>query len=141
MATKTTKQPSTQTLTILNMKVLDEFIATGKKAASYKKFYPDCKNMSVAAVNMNKLLNKAKAQLYIKDRMEQLQKPTIATQEEVLEYFTRVVRGEEKDQLGFEVPARDRNKEAELLGKCYGVFKDVNVNMNVVKVVKDDIPE
>ena len=69
-----------------------------------------------------KLLENVSIRKYIDELMETMQKPTIAKAEEVLEYFTRVMRGEEKDAFGLDASLTDRNKAAENLGKRYGLF-------------------
>lgn len=90
----------------------------------------------------NKLLTKIDLQQYIQERLASKEKARIASQDEILEYLTAVVRGEVKDQLGLETPVKDRNKAAELLAKRYGLLTE-NLNMNAhvgIKIV-DDINE
>lgn len=61
---------------------------------------------------------------YIDAVMNERSKDTIATADEVLEYLTRVVRGEEKDAFGLDVSVADKTKAAELLGKRHMLFTD-----------------
>lgn len=68
--------------------------------------------------------NLTKLDQFIKYRLEQKQSERIASQNEVLEYLTRVMRGEEKDQFELDASLQDRTKCAELLGKRYGIFSD-----------------
>lgn len=92
----------------------------------------------------NRLLANVSIKSRIEEMLEKMQKPTIATAEEVLEYLTSVVRGESKsDYLVVEgigdgcsearsfqkkPDEKDRIKAAELLGKRYRLFADkVNV--------------
>lgn len=49
--------------------------------------------------------------------MEELRNETIATAKEVMSYFTKVMRGEEKDQFGLEAPLSERTKAAQELAK------------------------
>lgn len=49
--------------------------------------------------------------------MEEARKETQATANEVMEYFTKVMRGEEKDQFGLEAPLSERTKAAQELAK------------------------
>lgn len=70
-----------------------------------------------AHVTANKLINKT----YIKDEITRLtakkEKKSIATGQEVMEYFTKVMNGEIKDQFGLEASLSDRTKAAQELAK------------------------
>lgn len=77
-----------------------------------------------ASVTASKMLRKPKVRQYIDAIMDERSKDTIATADEVLEYLTRVVRGEEKDAFGLDVSVADRTKAAELLGKRHMLFTD-----------------
>jgi phage terminase small subunit len=84
-------------------------------------------------------LTKPYIQQYIQERLASKEKERIASQDEVLEFLTSVMRGEVKDQMDFDAPVKDRNKAAELLGKRYALFAD-NMNLNAkvgVKIVDD----
>lgn len=72
----------------------------------------------------SQLLTKVNVRKYIDEVMHERSKNTIATADEVLEYLTSVVRGEEKDAFGLDVSVADRTKAAELLGKRYMLFAD-----------------
>ena len=74
--------------------------------------------------------------------MQEKENNRIASQDEVLEYLTKVMRGELKDQFGLDASLQDRTKCAELLGKRYGTFKEkVGVNGSIPVVIEDDITE
>lgn len=77
-----------------------------------------------ASVTGSKMLRKPKVRQYIDAIMSERSKDTIATADEVLEYLTRVVRGEEKDAFGLDVSVADKTKAAELLGKRHMLFTD-----------------
>lgn len=77
-----------------------------------------------ASVTGSKMLRKPKVRQYIDAIMDERSKNTIATADEVLEYLTRVVRGEEKDVFGLDVSVADKTKAAELLGKRHMLFTD-----------------
>lgn len=76
--------------------------------------------------------NLSKLNQEIAERMGQMKKDSIATQEELLQFMTAVTRGEETEKLVtnagkvVEVPVsmKDRIKTAELLSKSYGMFTD-----------------
>lgn len=72
----------------------------------------------------SQLLTKVNVRQYIDAVMNERSKDTIATADEVLEYLTRVVRGEEKDAFGLDVSVADKTKAAELLGKRHMLFAD-----------------
>ncbi|HFX4994323.1 TPA: terminase small subunit, partial [Streptococcus pyogenes] len=80
----------------------------------------------------------------------------IATQEEVLQYLTSIMRGDQQEKtlisvgefgqkiVDIDVGAKDRIKAAELLGKRYRLFTDkieAEVQGTVVFVNEDDIPD
>lgn len=101
-------------------------------------------------------LTKPHLKEYIDERLEKMDNERIATAEEVLEYLTRVTRGEEKEKEAVYNPdtgkvevvdvtpaLRERTKAAELLGKRYGIFTDrqeidVNVNRSLEDFFGDD---
>lgn len=129
-------------LTIKQKKFADLYIETGNATQSYIDAGYKATKREVAEANARKLLANYSVQNYIDSQMEQLQRNTIASQEEVLEYLTSVMRGEEKDQFGLDASLQDRTKCAELLGKRYGTFKEkVDVGGNIPVVIQDDITE
>ena len=67
--------------------------------------------------NINSLLNKLYIQEEIKFRIDTRQKESIATGEQVMEFFSKVMRGEVKDQFGLEAPLGERLKAANELAK------------------------
>ena len=83
-----------------------------------------------------RMLTKADIQAEIQRRTEAIHDSKVADAKEVMEYLTAVLRGEQRDQtlksvgMGVQqitevnVPARDRLKAAELLGKRYALFTD-----------------
>lgn len=53
----------------------------------------------------------------IAHRLKELESASIATATEILQYFTKVMRGEEKDQFGLETPISERTRAAQELAK------------------------
>ena len=104
----------------------DYYIETGNateaaRRAGYKK--PNVQGSQ----NLEKLSIKS----YIEERVKASDEKRIAKGEEVLEYLTKVMRGEEKDQFGLDASLQDRTKAAELLGKRLFVDKvEQKVNVN-----------
>lgn len=114
------------------------FIETGNQTEAYKKAYPTCKTDNSAAASASKLLRNNKVKQYLDARMAAVDSDKIATAEDVLEYLTRVMRGEEKDQFGLDAGLSDRTKAAELLGKRYMLFKeqlDVNLEGDIAGLI------
>jgi phage terminase small subunit len=121
------------------------------KQKAFADYYIECGNATEAArkagysektANTIAAQNLAKLNVFIKERLEEKQNERIASQDEVLEYLTKVMRGEEKDQFGFDASLQDRTKCAELLGKRYGTFvekKELSGNIKTeIRVDLDD---
>lgn len=98
------------------------------------------------------LLRKVKVRKYIDDVMEKRSKNTIATADEVLEYLTKVMNGEEKDAFGLDASIADRTKAAELLGKRHMLFTekvkldaeieiDISDRMKQARVKSDEVQQ
>ncbi|MDM8312846.1 terminase small subunit [Clostridium cadaveris] len=87
-------------------------------------------------------LTKVDIKQYIEERLSKIEDERIAKGEEVLQYLTKVMRGEEKDQFGLDASLQDRTKAAELLGKRYRLFVE-NVKLEGVQQVQivDDIED
>nr|DAN02951.1 MAG TPA: Terminase small subunit [Caudoviricetes sp.] len=99
----------------------DEYIKTTNATQSaIKAGYAE----NSASVTGSRLLRKAKVRQYIDAVMNERSKNAIATADEVLEYLTRVMCGEEKDAFGLDASIADRTKAAELLGKRHMLFTD-----------------
>lgn len=86
--------------------------------------------------------NLRKLRPYIDEVMNERHSNAIATQKEVQEFFTSVLRGEVKEEvvssngLVLEVPAstKDRLKAAECMGRAYGMFterKEISGTMDI----------
>lgn len=86
-----------------------------------------------------KLLDNVGIRDYIQERLASKEKERVASQDEVLEFLTQVMRGEVIDQLGLETPVKERRAAAVDLGKRYGLFTeriDLNAELSV-KIVDD----
>ena len=100
----------------------------------------------------SQLLRKVKVRKYIDSVMEKRSKNTIATADEVLEYLTKVMNGEEKDAFGLDASIADRTKAAELLGKRHMLFTekvkldaeieiDISDRMKQARVKSDEVQQ
>ena len=87
-------------------------------------------------------LSKPELKEYIEKRLNDAHNKRVASADEILEYFTSVMRGEVKDQLGLETPVKDRNKAGELLAKRHALFIDqtkVTHDGNLGVTIVDDL--
>lgn len=90
-------------------------------------------------VQGNRVLENVRVQEYIKQRTEPTEEKRIATGNEVLEFFTRVMNGEEKDAFGLEVSVDSRIKAAIELAKRTCDIKDSKNNGQITII--NNIPK
>lgn len=138
-------------LTEKQKRFCDYYIETGNATESYKRAGYKVRTDGAARSNASRLLTKANIKFYIDKRLEEIENQRIADAKEVLEYLTRVLRGQEEEtvvvgtELGVErvkkePNIRERNKAAELLGKRYSLFTDrVDLDGDVTVQIIDDI--
>lgn len=137
------------------------------KQKAFAEYYIETGNATEAAIkagynkktarqigSMN--LTKVDIKNYIDEKMKELENQRIAKADEVLKYLTRVIRGEETEQvvvtenigdfmsearvINKELSAKDRIKAAELLGKRYALFTEkVDLKADVGVTIIDDI--
>jgi phage terminase small subunit len=140
-------------MTIKQQRFADEYIISANATqAAIKAGY----SQKYANTNASKLLHNTTIKSYIDERLADLQSKKVADQQEVLEYLTSVMRGNETEQTiigvgdfgqeltDIEVSAKDRIKAAELLGKRYRMWTDkqeVEVQGTVVFANEDDIAD
>lgn len=111
-------------------KFADYYLQTANLYQSAKKAgYSD----SYSKARSHELLENIGIKQYLESRMDKMDKKRIATIEEVLEFLTRVMRGEENDQFGIEVSIQDRTKAGELLLKRYRAFDKIDEKMDKLK--------
>jgi phage terminase small subunit len=124
-------------LTEMQKRFIDYYIETANATEA-------CKMAGYKGKNLNRIgsQNLSKLDKFIKIKLQEKENQRIASQDEVLQYLTKVMRGEEKDQFGLDASLQDRTKCAELLGRRYGTFKEkVEVAGNIPVVITDDITE
>lgn len=114
----------------------EEYIKTLNATRSYMKVY-NC-TLKSAETQGWRLLQNVKIKNYIDERLQKVEREKIADANEVLEFLTSTLRGEVKDQLGFETSVKDRIKAGELLGKRYKLFEE-NKNENTTSDVMPKI--
>lgn len=101
-------------LTIKEAKFIDYYVETGNQRQSVIDAGYVTKAPGQYGQN---LLSRSYINAEISYRMEQLESTKIASAEEILKYFTGVMRGEIKDQFGLDAPLGERTKAAQELAK------------------------
>lgn len=115
-------------LTIKQKRFADEYIISGNaEEAAVNAGYSE----KYARGNAYKLVAFSGIKSYIDERLKEIESAKTATQQEVLEYLTSVMRGEQREQTligrgqGFQeitnisVSAKDRIKAADILNKIH----------------------
>lgn len=151
-------------LTEKQRRFADYYIESGNATQSYIDAGYKATKRTVAEANARKLLGNYSVKKYIEERMEELKSERIADQQEILEYYTRVMRGEELEEHAFtitqkrfddegnmsleesletiklEPKTRDKNKAAEMLGKRLALWTDKQeIDVNGAVTFVDDI--
>ena len=131
-------------LTEKQKRFADEYIISGNATqAAIKAGYAKKAAYQTGAEN----LRKPQIKNYIDERLEELQSRRIANAQEVLEYLTGVMRGDEKEEVmtedgvAYREPSvKDKLKAAELLGKRHALFTEKQeISANVTSTKLDDI--
>lgn len=136
---------------------------TAKQKRFCEEYLVDC-NATQAAIRTGyskktaravgqRLLTNVDIKKYIEQQFQKLKTEKIADAQEVLEYLTSVMRGEQKEQVALltgegvqdlvqkDVSAKDRLKAAELIGKRYALFTEkVELQGETTVQIVDDIP-
>nr|WP_044555320.1 terminase small subunit [Streptococcus pyogenes] len=136
-------------LTLKQKRFADEYIISANAtAAAIKAGYSKSSPRSIG----HEILTRPDIKAYIDERLEKLESEKIATQEEILQYLTSIMRGDQQDKtlisggevgqkiVDIDVGAKDRIKAAELLGKRYRLFTD-KVEMDVSSDVTINVGE
>lgn len=124
-------------LTEMQKRFIDFYIETANATKA-------CEMAGYKGKNLNRIgsQNLSKLDRFIKIKLQEKENNRIASQDEVLQYLTKVMRGEEKDQFGLDASLQDRTKCAELLGKRYGTFVEKKeVTGNYIVELVDDVNE
>ena len=151
-------------LSIKQQAFADEYIITGNKYQSARKAgYSE----NYAKGNVSKLLENERVKKYIEDRLEEIQSEKIASQKEVLEHLTRVMRREEQEHQVVTLRTKQEKwlpddqgtmrkqtveneeaevvpmpKAAELLGKRYAMWTDKqDITATEVVTIVDDVDD
>lgn len=138
-------------LTTAQEKFCLEYSKTGNAAAAYRYAGYKAKDERSAASGASRLLQNANIKERLKEIHDMTVNDSIASIQEIKEFWTKVMRNEETEQCVFgsetgplkitkDCSLRDRIKAAELLGKTAGIFiENVNVMGNVPITFVDDL--
>jgi len=110
-------------------------MALTPKQKAFADYYLECGNATEAArkagykeykssgVEASKTLKNPKVAAYIAERMEKQDKSRVADADEVIEFYTAVMRGEVKDQFGLDATLSDRLRAGAELMKRHSVVE------------------
>lgn len=98
----------------------DAYIETGNQTeAARRAGYSEKCAKQVASENMTK----PDVSAYIQSRMAELEAQRVASADEVMRFFSSVMRGEVKDQFGLDASLQDRLNAGKELMKRYAVIE------------------
>lgn len=143
------------TMTPKQLVFADEWLKDMNGMRAYKVAYPNVKKDETAKAAASRLLTNVNVKTYIDEQLEKMKSERVADAQEVLEYLTSIMRGEQKEETligrgegeqgitDIEVGAKDRIKAAELLGKRHSLFTDKvelegDVSLEVIVDYGDD---
>ncbi|MGX0020293.1 phage terminase small subunit [Staphylococcus hominis] len=139
-----------KSLTLKQKQFADEYIRTGN---AYQSAINVGYSEKYAKARSHKMLENVGINQYIDENLEIIQKESIAKTDEIMRYLTRVLRGEEKEEIlvyvcdgmqeiqTIQPSAKDRIKAAELLGKRYRMWTDKHEVEIATPIFIDDVPE
>ncbi len=100
---------------------VDYYIQIGNATeAAIKAGYSEKTARSIGAEN----LTKPDISAYIRERLDEQSNKRVADANEVIEFYTAVMRGEVKDQFGLDASLSDRLKAGDALMKRYNAIKE-----------------
>lgn len=107
-------------LTVAEQHFLTNYIRLGNLAeavAQTPELQPEGKTRMALSNIGQRIMDRINVQAEYMRIVEEARKETIAAASEVMEYFTRVMRGEEKDQFGLDAPLSEKTRAAVELAK------------------------
>jgi phage terminase small subunit len=110
-------------LTPKQKRFCEEYLKSGNATEAAKKAgYKETSCRVIAAENLSKPAISA----YIKRRLDEQEAAQVADSNEILKFYTAVMRGEVKDQFGMDASLSDRLKAGDSLMKRYAAVSDRN---------------
>jgi phage terminase small subunit len=139
-------------MTLKQKAFCDYYIKLGNATEAAKQAGYSVRSADVIGVEN---LSKPRIKDYIGVRMKEIEDKRIATAAEVMQYLSKVMRGEETEQIVItinkgdyeseaqtidkEISAKDKLKAAELIGKRYAIFTDKQeIDSTVVTFAGED---
>lgn len=105
-------------LSLKEHKFINSFMVNGDVSLAAKDAGYSLKNEKDTWTNVgNRILKRNYIYEELLYRLEELSKESIADADEIMEYFTGVMRGEIKDQFGLDAPLSERTSAARELAK------------------------
>ncbi len=108
-------------LTLKQKAFADYYIETGNATEAARRAGYSKKNIGE---NAAKTLKNPKVSAYLKERLAEIDAGRIATADEVMKFYTSVMRGEVKDQFGLEAQLTDRLNAGKELMKRFAAVDD-----------------
>lgn len=103
----------------------DAYIETGNASEAARRAGYKSKNMNnIGSENLAKPCISA----YIKSRLDDIEAQHVASADEVMRFFSSVMRGEVKDQFGLDASLQDRLNAGKELMKRYAAVKNSTEN-------------
>lgn len=113
-------------LTAQEAKFIELYVSGMSQTQAYKEAYGEEDSVK-ACGNARRIMRKDYIIEEIRCRMEKARNDSIATMQEVMEYFTGVMKGDIKDAFGLEASLSERTKAAVELAKRLSVLEDREV--------------
>ena len=101
-------------ITVQEAMFIDAYMETGDLKTAYETAGYTTK---YSKAQVDKILELPNVAYEIKKRTYQMKRKSVANAEEVMKYFTDVMRGEIKDQFGLEAPLSERTRAAQEIAK------------------------
>lgn len=109
----------------------DAYIESGNQTEAARRAGYSEKSAKVLGCNA---LTNVNVSAYIKERLDALEAQRVASADEVMRFFSSVMRGEVKDQFGLDPSLSDRLNAGKELMKRYAAVKDT-ANSNEAKII------
>ena len=104
-------------------KFIDLHVSGATQTQAYKEAYGE-EDSSKASSEARKIIRKPHIIEEIRYRTEKAKNESIATMQEIMEYYTGVMRGDVKDAFGLEASLSERTKCAMELAKRMSILED-----------------
>ena len=127
------------------LKFADNYIKSGNATEAYVNAGYKVRSNETARANASRLLTNANVKAYIEKRLKQIESAKLATAQEILEYLTSVMRGEQTETVvtskglykNVEVSAKDRISAAKELLKRYPIDPLTKVQLRKINAEAD----